>query len=112
MENEKNIVRYSAAELEEMIARGESRTDFARILAKTEEELEQDIASDPDWADMPADWPAVAEAVMPPPKQLLSLRIDTDIVQWFRDQGPGYQTRMNAVLRAFVLRQRKTRRRA
>jgi uncharacterized protein (DUF4415 family) len=111
VENEKNIVRYSAAELEEMIARGESRTDFARILAKTEEELEQDIASDPDWADMPADWPEVAEAVMPPPKQLLSLRLDTDVVQWFRDQGPGYQTRMNAVLRAFVLQQ-KTRRRA
>jgi uncharacterized protein (DUF4415 family) len=104
VENETNIVRYSAAELEEMIARGESRTDFARILAKTEEELEQDIASDPDWADM------VAEAIMPTPKQLLSLRLDTDVVRWFRDQGPGYQTRMNAVLRAFVMQQIERRR--
>ncbi len=110
MENEKNIVRYSVAEIEAMIARGEDRTDHARILAKTEEELEQDIASDPDWADMPADWPEVAEAIMPAPKQLLSLRLDSDVVQWFRDQGPGYQTRMNAVLRAFVMQQIERRR--
>jgi uncharacterized protein (DUF4415 family) len=110
VENERNIVRYSAAQLEEMRARGESRTDRACILAKTEEELEQDIASDPDWQDMPADWPEVAEAVMPGPKQLLSLRLDTEVVQWFRDQGPGYQTRMNAVLKAFVMQQTASRR--
>jgi len=93
-----------------MRARGEDRTDMARVLAKTEEELEQDIASDPDWADMPADWPEKATAVMPVPKQLLSLRLDTDVVQWFRDQGPGYQTRMNAVLKAFVMQQTSPRR--
>jgi uncharacterized protein (DUF4415 family) len=38
----------------------------------------------------------------PQPKQAISLRIDQDILAWFRDRGPGYQTRMNAVLRAFV----------
>ena len=38
----------------------------------------------------------------PQPKQAISLRIDQDILTWFRNRGPGYQTRMNAVLRAFV----------
>jgi uncharacterized protein (DUF4415 family) len=36
-----------------------------------------------------------------PPKSSVSLRIDADVLEWFKAQGPGYQTRMNAVLRAF-----------
>ncbi len=48
-----------------------------------------------------ADWGNV-QVVWPQPKQAISLRIDQDILTWFRDRGPGYQTRMNAVLRAFV----------
>ena len=47
-----------------------------------------------DWTNLKVDWPQ--------PKQAISLRIDQDILAWFRDRGPGYQTRMNAVLRAFV----------
>jgi uncharacterized protein (DUF4415 family) len=35
------------------------------------------------------------------PKASVSLRIDQDVLEWFKAQGPGYQTRMNAVLRAF-----------
>jgi uncharacterized protein (DUF4415 family) len=52
-----------------------------------------------------ADWVNVKVA-WPQPKQAISLRIDQDILAWFRDRGPGYQTRMNAVLRAFVDAQR------
>ena len=37
-----------------------------------------------------------------PKKALLSLRIDSDVIEWFRQQGAGYQTRMNALLRAFM----------
>jgi uncharacterized protein (DUF4415 family) len=48
----------------------------------------------PDWTNLKVTWPQ--------PKQAISLRIDQDILSWFRDGGPGYQTRMNAVLRAFV----------
>jgi uncharacterized protein (DUF4415 family) len=48
-----------------------------------------------------ADWGNV-QVVWPQAKQAISLRIDQDILTWFRDRGPGYQTRMNAVLRAFV----------
>ncbi len=36
-----------------------------------------------------------------PPKASISLRIDQDVLDWFRSQGEGYQTRMNAVLKAF-----------
>ena len=35
------------------------------------------------------------------PKASISLRIDADVLDWFKSQGVGYQTRMNAVLRAF-----------
>jgi len=42
------------------------------------------------------------QVTWPQPKQAISLRIDQDILDWFRHGGPGYQTRMNAVLRAFV----------
>ena len=36
-----------------------------------------------------------------PPKAAISLRVDRDVLEWFKTQGPGYQTRINAVLRAF-----------
>ena len=49
-----------------------------------------------------------AQAIMekglkvPASKTLLSLRIDADVLSWFRSQGPGYQSRMNALLRAYM----------
>jgi uncharacterized protein (DUF4415 family) len=36
-----------------------------------------------------------------PAKTLISLRVDEDVLEWFKAQGPGYQTRINSVLRAF-----------
>jgi len=36
-----------------------------------------------------------------PSKESISLRVDADVLEWFKAQGPGYQTRINAVLRAF-----------
>lgn len=36
-----------------------------------------------------------------PPKASISLRVDQDVLEWFKAQGPGYQTRINSVLRAF-----------
>jgi uncharacterized protein (DUF4415 family) len=109
MAKENGIRRFSETELEERRARGESRTDVARIRAKTAEELEREIAGDPDFSGVPKDWYKRAEAVMPTPKKLLSLRLDSDVVDWFKSQGPGYQTRINAVLRAFVQQAAKKR---
>lgn len=36
-----------------------------------------------------------------PTKSSISLRVDRDVLEWFKAQGPGYQTRINTVLRAF-----------
>ena len=47
------------------------------------------------------DWTR-ADPPMPEGKRLVSLRIDADVLEWYRRQGKGYQTRMNAVLRAFM----------
>jgi uncharacterized protein (DUF4415 family) len=58
---------------------------------------------------VPADWYKGAELVMPRRKQLITLRLDPDVVEWFRRQGAGYQTKINAVLRAFVGAQRRRR---
>lgn len=40
--------------------------------------------------------------VHPTPKQPISLRVDEDVLAWFKAQGPRYQSRMNAVLRAYM----------
>ena len=37
-----------------------------------------------------------------PPKTAISLRLDADVLAWFKAVGPGYQTRINAVLRAYM----------
>ena len=43
-----------------------------------------------------------AKLELPPKKEAISFRVDSEILEWFRALGEGYQTRMNAVLRAFV----------
>ena len=48
----------------------------------------------------------------PPRKTLLSLRVDSDVVEWFRAQGRGYQSRMNALLRAYMQAHRRSSKRA
>jgi uncharacterized protein (DUF4415 family) len=58
--------------------------------------------SPPELADLPADFFDRASIVHPTPKQPISLRIDEDVLRWFKAQGPRYQSRMNAVLRAYM----------
>ena len=41
--------------------------------------------------------------MIPPTKRAVSVRLDQDIIDFFKSQGPGYQTRMNAVLRSYML---------
>jgi uncharacterized protein (DUF4415 family) len=43
-----------------------------------------------------------AELRMPKPKKAVSLRLDDDILHWFQQDGKGYQTRINAVLRLYM----------
>jgi len=58
---------------------------------------------DPDAVpEVDAAWFKSARVVMPKPKQAVSLRLDREVMDWFKLQGKGYQTRINAVLRAYV----------
>ena len=58
--------------------------------------------SPPELADLPAGFWKDAQVVTPVPKQAISLRVDEDVLAWFRSLGPRYQTRMNAVLRYYM----------
>jgi len=58
--------------------------------------------SPPELADLPEDFWAGAVMVEPVPKQAVSLRVDRDVLAWFRAGGPRYLSRMNAVLRAYM----------
>ncbi|MDQ3655075.1 MAG: BrnA antitoxin family protein [Chloroflexota bacterium] len=104
MQKSGTIVSYTAEEIDEMLARGESQSDWAAADAMTEEELEAAIASDPDEAGLgyqPPNWDNVIIG-FPKPKRQLTVRLDSDIIEWFKATGKGYQTRMNAVLRSYV----------
>jgi uncharacterized protein (DUF4415 family) len=48
---------------------------------------------------------------LPEPKKQMTLRLDADVVRWFQDQGQGYQTLMNAVLKSYVEHQSEKARR-
>jgi uncharacterized protein (DUF4415 family) len=105
MPKKERIVRYSAKQLADMRARGETRSDWTKAAAMTQEEIEADIASDPDEAGMAVDWDSVT-VKMPQPKADLHMRLDRDVLDYFRKTGKGYQTRINAILRSYVERMR------
>ena len=69
------------------------------------EELKTMKDSDIDVSDVPEIDPIMFKTMvvrMPKPKELVSIRIDPDVLAWFRQQGARYQTRINAVLRSYV----------
>jgi uncharacterized protein (DUF4415 family) len=69
----------------------------------TDEDIDAAIASDPDAAPaMTAEDLARARIVYPEPKRQISIRLDGEVIDWFKREGPGYQTRINAVLRTFM----------
>jgi len=78
--------------------------------AMTEREIER--TSPPELANLPADFWEDAEVVLPVPKQAISLRVDQDILAWFKSEGPRYQSRMNAVLRSYMAQRASRRRRS
>jgi uncharacterized protein (DUF4415 family) len=78
------------------------KTDWKRVDALTDEEIDRAIASDPDAAPILDDeWFKNAQLVYPD-KQMISIRLDSDVLKHFRDTGPRWQTRINSVLRAYV----------
>ena len=75
-------------------------TDFKRLDAMTDADI--------DLSDIPEVTPemfakgVVRRGLKPITKRQLTLRLDSDVVEWFRAQGVGYQTKMNALLRAYM----------
>jgi uncharacterized protein (DUF4415 family) len=100
-EEERRTVRYTAKQIKAKVARGEDRTDCRKVNAVTAKKLEASMKSDPDEPDNEPDW-MQAVAGLPAPKDHINIRIDHDVLQWFKSRGKGYQTLMNNVLRAFV----------
>lgn len=99
---------YTARQLAAVRRRGEDRTDWKKVDSISDEELEKLLAADEDERDLTPDW-ANAGLVLPEPKGHVNLRIDQDVLRFFKAQGPGYQTRMNAVLRSYMLVHQKER---
>jgi len=101
MAKKERTVRYSAEELQAKRRRGESQSDWARAAAMSEGEIESAVAADPEEAGMTVDW-SRASVDMPQPKAVLNMRVDRDVLEFFRRDGRGYQTKINAVLRSYV----------
>jgi uncharacterized protein (DUF4415 family) len=78
------------------------RTDWKRLDRLTDADVERMAATD---SDNPAttekDW-TQAVIGLPPLKTPVNAKFDIDVVNWFKAQGRGYQTRMNAVLRQYM----------
>ncbi len=78
------------------------RTDWKRVDALSEAELNEAIRRDRDTFVPEPEWFNNAMVLRPgQPKQRITMRLDADLLEWFKAQGRGYQTRMNAVLRAY-----------
>ena len=88
-------------------ARG--RADLNRLRRATERDIRR--TAPPELSDLPGDFWAEAVVVNPVPKQPISLRVDRDVLAWFKSQGPRYQSRINAVLRSYVVAMRELRNR-
>jgi uncharacterized protein (DUF4415 family) len=74
-----------------------SETDWEALEAMTDDEI--------DFSDIPRTEKGFfkdAELRLPKPKETISLRVDPEVLAWYKAQGKGYQTRMNAVLRRYM----------
>ncbi len=96
MARNERIVRYSADEVAKMT----SLTDWARVDAIPQEEV--DRMADEEEGPLPDRWENTIILGVPEPKRDVHIRLDAEVLRWFKSHGPGYQTRINDVLRSFV----------
>ena len=74
----------------------------AKQTRHTDASIVRAVADDPDTFIPDDRWFENALLVTPQAKEMITLRLDPDVLAWFRKAGRGYQTRINAVLRAFI----------
>jgi uncharacterized protein (DUF4415 family) len=85
-----------------------SKTDWKRIDAMRDEDI--DLSDSPEWTPEMFARAVVRVGFKPvPPKQQITLRLDSDVLDWFRARGAGYQTQINALLRAYMNEHRRQR---
>ncbi len=86
-----------------------SKTDWKRVDAMRDEDI--DYSDNPKWTPEMFAKAVLRAGLQPVPrKEQITLRLDGDVLEWFRRRGPGYQTQINALLRAYMnehLRQRR-----
>jgi uncharacterized protein (DUF4415 family) len=99
MKKDKNIKRYTAAELK--AKQVQTRTDWRRVDAQSDEELERLLSEDEDERGMRPDWTR-AKLVFPQAKKSVHLRLEEEIINFFKSKGTGHISRMQAVLKAYV----------
>jgi len=99
--NEKRSKRHSIGS-----SRSGSRTDWQYLDSLTDDEIAAAVARDPDAAPFDIDW-SHAVLVVPPKKKAISIRVDPDVLDYFKKEGAGYQRRINAVLRSYVEQKQK-----
>ena len=76
------------------------RADLARLRRTSDAEIAR--TAPPELPEFPAEFWDGAVPVVPGAKTPISLRVDNDVLAWFRETGPRYQSRMNAVLRSYM----------
>ncbi|AWK90332.1 BrnA antitoxin family protein [Azospirillum thermophilum] len=77
--------------------------DWSKFDAQTDADIEVAVKSDPDAAPLADDtWFKTARVVEPVNKQAVSIRLDRDVLEWFRGNSDRYQTKINNVLRAYM----------
>jgi uncharacterized protein (DUF4415 family) len=91
--------------------RRKGKTDWARFDALTDEDIARAVANDPDAVPIDIDW-SNAVLVMPARKKAISIRVDEDVLDYFKSEGEGYQRRINAVLRSYMQQKTKPKKRA
>ena len=74
-----------------------SATNWEQLSTMSDDEI--DLVDSPE---LDEDFFANATLRMPLTKKAVSLRIDSDVLEWYKKQGSGYQTRINAVLRMYM----------
>lgn len=86
----------------------EPATNWARLRSMTDDEVRAALIDDPDANPTDDKFWEDAQVLAPRSKATLTLRLDTDLLEWLRSQR-GYQTRINAVLRAYMKAQTRDR---
>jgi uncharacterized protein (DUF4415 family) len=76
-------------------------TDWKRLRTMTDEQVHAAITADPDIAPTDEAFWKDARVVIPRLKETVTMDLDADLLEWFRGER-GFQTRINAILRAYM----------